>query len=117
MIVKVKGVIEKALERKSGVSSSGKSWASQEFVIKEDNERQTILCFEVFGEETLAELNLQVGKNVELSCVIECREWNGKYYTKLKALPPKNAQTTTTTQTAVNTPKTENNNSNDNLPF
>lgn len=105
MIVKIKGVVSKVLERKSGVGSSGKSWASQEFVITEQNERQTPICIEVFGEDTLSQLNLQMNANVEISCAIESREWNGKYYTKLRALPPQNnTQTAKATTVAVNTP-------------
>jgi hypothetical protein len=43
--------------------------------------------------------------NVEISCAIESREWNGKYYTKLRALPPQNStQTEKATTVAVNTP-------------
>lgn len=98
MIVKISGTITSALQKRSGVSQTGNSWAVQEFVMT-TNENETI-CFEAFGEENIAKFG--IGVKCSLNCAINCREWNGKYFTSLRYIPNANTQPTNqpTTQAA-----------------
>ena len=94
MIVNVQGTITKALQKRSGVSQTGNAWAVQEFVVIDaDN---NIVCFEAFGEENIQRFALQ--QPININCVLNCREYNGKYYTSLRYLPPKTQEQQPTQQ-------------------
>lgn len=88
---KLKGTLLKALEKKSGISSTGNAWASQEFVITDNGERPNLAVFEVFGEENINAFvsSHKIGDIVEADCAINTREWNNRYYTSLRYLPPR----------------------------
>lgn len=85
MIVNVQGTITTALPKRSGVSQTGNAWAVQEFVVTDAN--NNIICFEAFGEENIQRFALQ--QPININCVLNCREYNGKYYTSLRYLPPR----------------------------
>lgn len=98
MKVTVTGKVVAALERRSGVSSAGKEWASQDFVIEEANSDDKIK-FNVFGADNLANYNLKVNDEVEATIVVTAREYQGKWFIDARAihcqvLSPANASTT-----------------------
>lgn len=97
MLTKIKGNITAMGHKRSGVSQSGNAWTVQEFVITD--ERNDIACFEVFGEENIAKFTL--GQAIEVSCSINCREWNGKYFTTLRYYAPKEEQVAPQSQVAA----------------
>lgn len=94
MLTKIKGTITAMGQKRSGVSQQGNAWSVQEFVITD--ERNDIACFEVFGEENIAKFN--IGQAVDISCSINCREWNGKYFTTLRYYAPREEQVATQPQ-------------------
>lgn len=85
MKVTVKGTITNVLERRSGVSNAGKEWASQDFVIKEANS-DDLIKFNVFGAENLANYDLKVNSEIEVTVVVSSREYQGKFYTDIRAI-------------------------------
>lgn len=85
MKVTVKGTITAVLERKSGTSATGKDWASQDFVMKEADSNDSIK-FNVFGIENLANYNLKVNDDIEATVVVSSREYQGKFYTDIRAI-------------------------------
>lgn len=85
MKVTVKGTIIAALERKSGTSAAGKDWASQDFVMKEADSNDSIK-FNVFGIENLANYDLKVNDDIEATVVVSSREYQGKFYTDIRAI-------------------------------
>lgn len=97
MLTKIKGNITAMGQKRSGVSQAGNAWTVQEFVITD--ERNDIACFEVFGEENIAKFTL--GQAIEVSCSINCREWNGKYFTTLRYYAPKEEQVAPQSQVAA----------------
>lgn len=103
MIVKIKGTVTSAGEKKSGVSqTTGNPWASQDFVITEEN--NNILNVQVFGEDSIA--RFAIGQLVEFNATLSSKEWNGRYYTSLRYLPPKDEHTSTVQTQYVQQPKT-----------
>ena len=83
MTFNVTGTITKVFEKKSGTSQAGKEWASQDFVIQEQNS-DNVLFFNVFGEENITNYNLAVGDDVSVVLDARSREWNGRYFTELR---------------------------------
>ena len=116
MIVKVKGTISAVGQKKSGVSTSGNQWASQDFVVKD--ERENIVCMNVFGEDHIKKFS--VGQNIEVDAILSSREWNGKYFTTLSYYAPREEYTSSTqvqTQAEKKPNTAANNNSNEDFPF
>lgn len=85
MIVKIQGTITSALQKRSGVSQMGNAWAIQEFVVTDAQNNS--LCFEVFGEENIQKF--AINQQVNVDCILNSREYNGRYYTSLRYLAPK----------------------------
>ena len=85
--LKLKGKIVKILEAESGTSKAGKSWIKQNFVIDTGASYNPEVCFEVFGQEKVDNLQKynKVGQEVEVSFNISSREYNGKYFHNLSA--------------------------------
>jgi hypothetical protein len=84
--VELKGKFVKLLPEESGVSKNGKDWKKQSFVIEhESGKYPKQACFEVWGETTDLVQGLKPGEEILVWFGIESREYNGKYYTGLKA--------------------------------
>ena len=91
--MEITGKITQVLEMQSGESANG-SWQKQEFVLLEDKEQYPkTIAFEIWGDKIKAP---SVGDKVNVSINIESREYNGKYYTNVKAwkVETLNAETT-----------------------
>lgn len=83
--MELQGKVIVALPARSGVSQRGE-WKSQEFVIEyQEGQYPRRLCFNVFGEERLQRFNIQVGQYVSVSFDIDAREWNGRWFTDIRA--------------------------------
>ena len=123
MNITINGKIVAALQPKNGVSKTGNAWMSQDFVIESDNEEK--FCFNVFGEEKIKESGLRVGATASVTCKIESKEWNGKWFTSVScvncivqgATQPSHAQPKPQPQPAQFGSTTSNSPSVDSLPF
>lgn len=118
------GKIIAIMPERSGVSSRGKEWASQDFVLQEyDQQYPRRICFSVFGRERLDMFNLQVGENVTVAFDINAREYNGRWYNDLQAYDVRPLQTTAQPQPQQNVQSTlfgdiaDAPQKNDDLPF
>lgn len=84
--MELKGKFIKMLPEESGVSKNGKDWKKQSFVIEhESGQYPKQACFEVWGDTTDLVQNLKPNQEILVFFSIESREYNGKYYTGLKA--------------------------------
>ena len=85
--MEITGKIIKALEPRSGVSArSGSNWCVQEFVIETIEGQYPRRCvFEVFGEDRLKQMNIQVGEQMTVSIDVDAREYNGRWFNSLRA--------------------------------
>lgn len=84
MNITINGKITIALPQRKGVSKAGNEWVSQDFVI-ETNENEKF-CFNVFGEDKIKETGLRVGVTASVTCKIESKEWNGKWFTSISCV-------------------------------
>jgi len=81
--MEVKGTIYKVLEIQSG-SSNGREWKKSSFVIEVPGNFPKKICFDVWGDN-MENFGLKEGEEVLVSFDAESREYNGKWYTNLKA--------------------------------
>ena len=84
----LEGKVIKMIEVKEGVSkTSGKEWKLASYLIdtttNEQYPRQAVV--EVFGEDRINELSIIPDEYVKLNVEAESREFNGKWYTSVRA--------------------------------
>lgn len=79
------GKIIAVLPLASGVSNrTGKEWASQDYVIEEQNARYPQrVCFKVFGSDNIQQFALQLGDIITVKLELGAREYNGKWYNEI----------------------------------
>ena len=81
--LEIKGKIIEILPEKSGQSANGE-WRKQEYVLETESNYPKKICFMAWGEK-IGEFNLKQGDSVEVSVDLESREYNGRWYTDVKA--------------------------------
>ena len=81
--MEIKGKIIEILPEKSGQSANGE-WRKQEYVLETESNYPKKICFMAWGDK-IDEFNLKQGETVEVSVDLESREYNGRWYTDVKA--------------------------------
>jgi hypothetical protein len=84
-IMDISGRVIAVLPAKGGTSRAGKEWKSQEYVIETHDQYPKKICFEVFGADKVSQFALHEGEEVNVYFDIESREWNGRWFTSLRA--------------------------------
>lgn len=83
------GKIIQVLEKRSGTSSrSGNAWASQDYVLEfsdGNNQYPRHMVFNVFGEDRISQMNIQVGQNLTVSFDIDAHEYQGRWFNNIRA--------------------------------
>ena len=83
MTLEIKGKIVELLPLKSGQSVNGE-WRKQEYVLETDANYPKKICFMAWGDK-IDQFNINKGDQVEVSIDLESREYNGRWYTDVKA--------------------------------
>jgi hypothetical protein len=83
----LEGKVIKCLGIKEGTSQAGREWKLASYLIdtttNEQYPRQVVV--EVFGEDRINELSIIPDEQVKLNVEAESREFNGKWYTSVRA--------------------------------
>ncbi len=83
--MEISGKLILKLPIQSGVGKTGTSWQKQEFVIETVESYPKKVCANLWGDKTDALQNINIGDQVIVSFNLESREFNGKWYTDVKA--------------------------------
>ena len=84
--MEVVGKIIQVLPEQGGVSkTSGKEWKLQAYVLETQEQYPRKVHFEVFGEDRIKANPCQLDDIVTVSFDIESREFNGRWYTSIRA--------------------------------
>lgn len=86
--MELQGKIIAALEARSGDSkrNPGEKWMSQEFVLEyQSGQYPRKMVFNVWGADRLQRYNIQVGGTYSVSFDIDAREWNGRWFSDIRA--------------------------------
>ena len=84
--MEISGKIIQVLPEQSGVSkTSGKEWKLQAYVLETQEQYPRKVHFEVFGEDRIKANPCQLDDIVTVSFDIESREFNGRWYTSIRA--------------------------------
>ncbi len=81
--MEISGTIIQVIPEKTGTSARG-PWRKQEFVLETQAEYPKKVCFMVWGEK-IDEFAIQQGQQVRVEVDLESREYNGRWYTDVKA--------------------------------
>ena len=86
MALELEGRIVRKLGVQSGTSARG-AWSKQEFVFEyQEGNFPTQVCMNVWGEDKVRELDkYQAGDKVKISFNLSSREYNGRWYTDVRA--------------------------------
>jgi hypothetical protein len=81
--MEISGKIIELLDLKSGDSANGE-WRKQEYVLQTDGQYPKKICFMAWGEK-IEQFSIQEGETLQVSIDLESREYNGRWYTDVKA--------------------------------
>ena len=86
MAMELEGRIVRKLSVQSGNSARG-SWSKQEFIFEyQEGNYPAQVCMNVWGEEKVRDLDkYQIGDKVKVSFNLSSREYNGRWYTDVRA--------------------------------
>ncbi|MFN8349120.1 MAG: DUF3127 domain-containing protein [Spirosomataceae bacterium] len=79
----IKGRVIQLLALQTGEGKNG-TWKKQDFIIETDGQYPKKVCISAWGDK-INESALQIGNEVNISFDVESREYNGRWYTDLKA--------------------------------
>lgn len=95
MALELEGRIVRKLGVQTGTSARG-TWSKQEFVFEyQEGNFPTQVCMNVWGEDKVRDLDrYQVGDKVKIAFNLSSREYNGRWYTDVRAwrIEPAEAQ-------------------------
>ncbi len=79
------GKIIQVLPEQGGVGRNGNPWKVQPYVLETLDQYPRKVHFEVFGEERIKQNPCAIDQLVTVSFDIESREFNGRWYTSIRA--------------------------------
>lgn len=80
----ISGIVLNILPLQTGTSKAGNQWQKQDFILETGGQYPRKVCICLFGDN-VAKFPLQVGQSVTASVDIESREFNGRWYTDIRA--------------------------------
>lgn len=95
MNLELEGVLQEVLPKQSGQSARG-TWVKQDFIVKTQDDYPKDVCFTMWGDKIDQLASLQNGMKLKVNFDVESREYNGRWYTNLKAWKISQAQSGTT---------------------
>lgn len=79
------GKVIAVLDKRSGTSKNGNPWTVQSYVIETHDQYPRRMCFEVFGDDKIQQFNIQAGEELNVSFDIDAREWQGRWFSSIRA--------------------------------
>ena len=86
MAMELEGRIARKLTVQTGTSARG-AWSKQEFILEyQEGNFPSQVCMNVWGDDKVRDLDkYQVGDKVKVSFNLSSREFNGRWYTDVRA--------------------------------
>lgn len=80
----ISGIVLNILPLQTGTSKAGNQWKKQDFILETGEQYPRKVCVCLFGDN-VDKFPLAVGQSVTASVDIESREFNGRWYTDVRA--------------------------------
>ena len=81
--MEISGKIIEVLPIKSGQSANG-TWRKQEYVLETEGQYPRKVCFMAWGDK-IDQFEIKHGEHISAAIDLESREYNGRWYTDVKA--------------------------------
>jgi hypothetical protein len=81
--MEINGKIIELLSEKSGESANG-PWRKKEYVLETESQYPKKICFMAWGDK-IDEFAIKDGESLVVTVDLESREYNGRWYTDVKA--------------------------------
>lgn len=81
--MELKGKLLQLLPLQTGTGKNG-AWKKQDIILETEGQYPKKVCISIWGDK-INESQLQVGSQLSISFDIESREYNGRWYTDVKA--------------------------------
>ena len=81
--MEISGKIIELLPEKSGQSANGE-WRKREYVLETEAQYPKKICFMAWGDK-IDQFEIKQGERLTVSVDLESREYNGRWYTDVKA--------------------------------
>ena len=82
---KLQCIFKTHLPEVSGTSQKGKDWIKQDIIVSTVDQYPKTVCFTCWGDTTDLVKKLKEGETITVKFDVSSREYNGKWYTELKA--------------------------------
>ena len=103
--MEIVGKITQVLPVQEGVSkSTGNPWKIQSYILETLEQYPRKVCFEIFGEDRIKNNPCEIDQIVTVSFDIESREFNGRWYTSIRAWRVQQGDTTANAATQPEVP-------------
>lgn len=99
--MEIKGRIIAVLPIQTGEGKNG-TWRSQDYVLETGDQYPKKVCFNLFGDK-IEQFPISIDMQVNVSFDIESREYNGRWFTSVKAWKVDNVGGASTVQNATAT--------------
>ena len=83
MDLKIEGKVTQVLEEQSGTGKNG-PWRKQEFILETGGQYSRPVCITQWGEK-IDQFSVEEGEQLTAYIDIQSREYNGRWYTDVKA--------------------------------
>jgi len=81
--MKITAKLTEVLPLQTGISKNGQ-WRKQDIIVETEGQYPKKICFSIWGDN-IKESQLIIGTILDISFELESREFNGKWYTDVKA--------------------------------
>ena len=102
--MEIVGKIITVLPEQSGIAKNGNPWKVQAYVLETTEQYPRKVHFEIFGEDRIKQNPCAIDQIVTVSFDIESREFNGRWYTSIRAWKVVQGDTTQPAQPAAAAP-------------
>lgn len=82
--MEITGKIVQTLPKQTGNAKNGSTWEKQEFIIEVPGQYPKKVCFNLWGDK-ISKFNINDGDDLTISVDVESREYNGRWYTDIRA--------------------------------
>jgi hypothetical protein len=82
--MEIQGTISSLLPEVSGQGKSGNTWRKREFILETEGQYPKKVCISAWGDK-IDTFPLREGTKVQVAIDVESREYNGRWYTEIKA--------------------------------
>lgn len=96
MALEITGKLTQLLPLQSGTSARGE-WKKQDFILETEEQYPKKVCISLWGDKLADIEGIQMGETITASVNIESREFNGRWYTDVRAWRIQRAQVSVNT--------------------